>query len=67
MEIPEIYDGLVQIVDIIVYLPFELKIVVHGTRSDIDPVGACVGMKGVRIQSIVRELGNERIDIIPVF
>lgn len=64
MEIPEIYDGLVQIVDIARLPSVRTKIVVRGTRSDIDPVGACVGMKGVRIQSIVRELGNERIDII---
>ncbi len=64
MEIPEIYDGLVQIVDIARVPGVRTKIVVKGTRGDIDPVGACVGMKGVRIQSIVRELGNERIDII---
>lgn len=64
MEIPEIYDGLVQIVDIARVPGIRTKIVVKATRGDIDPVGACVGMKGVRIQSIVRELGNERIDII---
>jgi N utilization substance protein A len=64
MEIPEIYDGLVQIVDIARIPGIRTKIVVRASRGDIDPVGACVGMKGVRIQSIVRELGNERIDII---
>lgn len=64
MEIPEIYDGLVQIIDIARIPGVRTKIVVRAARGDIDPVGACVGMKGVRIQSIVRELGNERIDII---
>jgi transcription termination/antitermination protein NusA len=64
MEIPEIYDGLVQIIDIARMPGTRTKIVVRASRGDIDPVGACVGMKGVRIQSIVRELGNERIDII---
>ncbi|MDX1957440.1 MAG: transcription termination factor NusA [Leptospiraceae bacterium] len=64
MEIPEIYDRLVNVVDIARIPSVRTKIVVQASRSDIDPVGACVGMKGVRIQSIVRELGNERIDII---
>jgi len=64
MEIPEIYDGIVKIIDIARIPSIRTKIVVQATRGDIDPVGACVGMKGVRIQSIVRELGNERIDII---
>ncbi len=64
MEIPEIYDGLVTIVDIARIPSIRTKIVVDASRNDIDPVGACVGMKGVRIQSIVRELGNERIDIV---
>jgi N utilization substance protein A len=64
MEIPEIYDGLVRVVDIARIPSIRTKIVVQASRNDIDPVGACVGMKGVRIQSIVRELGNERIDII---
>lgn len=64
MEIPEIYDGLVTIVDIARIPSIRTKIVVAASRNDIDPVGACVGMKGVRIQSIVRELGNERIDIV---
>ena len=64
MEIPEIYEGLVEILNIARVPSVRTKIVVRATRSDIDPVGACVGMRGVRIQSIVRELGNERIDII---
>lgn len=64
MEIPEIYDGIVRIVNIGRIPSIRTKIVVQASRRDIDPVGACVGMKGVRIQSIVRELGSERIDII---
>lgn len=64
MEIPEIYDGLVEIVNVARQPSIRTKVVVYATRGDIDPVGACVGMKGVRIQSIVRELGNERIDIV---
>ena len=43
---------------------FRTKVAVHSTREDIDPVGACVGLKGVRIQAIVRELEGEKIDIL---
>ena len=63
-EIPEIYDGVVEIMDIVRDAGFRSKLLVRSNRSDVDPVGACVGIKGVRIQSIVRELGNERIDIV---
>lgn len=63
-EIPEIYDGVVEIMDIVRDAGFRSKLLVRSHRSDVDPVGACVGIKGVRIQSIVRELGNERIDIV---
>lgn len=64
MEIPEIYDGVVEIKDVARIPSIRTKVVVFTNKSDIDPVGACVGMKGVRIQSIVRELGNERVDIV---
>jgi len=64
MEIPEIYDGVVEIVGIARYAGYRTKILVKSNRSDVDPVGACVGVRGVRIQSVVRELGNERIDIV---
>ena len=64
MEIPEIYDGVVEILGIARAAGYRTKILVKSNRSDVDPVGACVGIKGVRIQSIVRELGNERIDIV---
>ncbi|MFH0975334.1 MAG: transcription termination factor NusA [Spirochaetota bacterium] len=64
MEIPEIYDGIVKIVSIVREAGFRTKVAVTSERDDIDAVGACVGMKGVRIQSIVRELEGEKIDII---
>ncbi len=64
MEIPEVYDGIVEIRDVARIPSFRTKVVVYTSKQDVDPVGACVGMKGVRIQAIVRELGNERIDIV---
>ncbi len=64
MEVPEIYEKIVEVKNIARDAGRRTKIVVHSDRSDVDPVGACVGLKGVRIQSIIRELGNERIDII---
>lgn len=64
MEVPEIYDGVVEIKNIARIAGTRSKVVIHSNRSDIDPVGACVGVRGVRIQAIVRELGNERIDIV---
>jgi len=65
IEIPEVYDGIVQIRAVAREAGERAKVVVSSADPNVDPVGACVGMKGVRIQSIVRELGNERIDIIP--
>ncbi len=64
MEVPEIYDNIVEIKAIGRAPGIRTKVVVASNRSDVDPVGACVGVKGVRIQAIVRELGNERIDIV---
>lgn len=64
MEVPEIYDGNIEIKAIGRAPGLRSKVVVASKRGDIDPVGACVGMRGVRIQSIVRELGNERVDIV---
>lgn len=63
-EIPEVYDGIVEILNVAREAGFRTKLLVRSNRMDVDPVGACVGIKGVRIQSIVRELQNERIDII---
>lgn len=65
MEVPEISEGLVKIKDIVREPGERTKIAVYSTNPTIDPVGACVGMKGTRVQSIVRELRGERIDIIP--
>ncbi|MES0489899.1 MAG: transcription termination factor NusA [Leptospirales bacterium] len=64
MEVPEVYDGIVTINNIGRIAGVRTKVVVSSNRSDVDPVGACVGVRGVRIQAIVRELGNERIDIV---
>lgn len=65
MEVPEIYDGTVEI-RLAVREPGErAKIAVISRDRDIDPVGACVGMKGSRVQAVIRELHGEKIDIIP--
>lgn len=63
-EVPEIYEGTVEIKGVAREPGFRAKIAVYSRDEKIDPVGACVGMKGVRVQTIVRELGNERIDIV---
>ena len=65
MEIPEIYEGLVVIKNIVREAGDRTKLTVQSNSASVDPVGACVGMKGTRVQSIVRELNGERIDIIP--
>jgi len=65
MEVPEISEGLVIIKDVVREPGERTKLAVYSTNSSVDPVGACVGMKGTRVQSIVRELKGERIDIIP--
>ncbi|MBF0456581.1 MAG: transcription termination/antitermination protein NusA [Nitrospirae bacterium] len=64
MEVPEISDGIVQIKDVVREPGERTKIAVFTKDSSIDPIGACVGMKGTRVQAIVRELRGERIDII---
>ncbi|KAA3617727.1 MAG: transcription termination factor NusA [Calditrichaeota bacterium] len=64
LEVPEIYDGIVEIKKVAREAGERSKISVESIDRRIDPVGACVGMKGVRIQSIVKELNNEKIDII---
>jgi N utilization substance protein A len=65
MEVPEIYDGTVQIRATAREAGERTKIAVESRDKDVDPVGACVGMKGMRVQSIIRELRGEKIDIIP--
>jgi len=63
-EVPEIYDGTVQIKGCAREAGERTKIAVHSRDRDVDSVGACVGMKGMRVQSIIRELRGEKIDII---
>ncbi|MBN2434822.1 MAG: transcription termination factor NusA [Spirochaetes bacterium] len=64
MEIPEVYDGIVEIKRVVRDPGMRTKVAVTSYERDIDAVGACVGMKGSRIQAIVRELEGEKIDII---
>jgi len=64
MEVPEIYDGTVQVKAIAREAGERTKIAVLSKDRDVDAVGACVGMKGMRVQSIIRELRGEKIDII---
>ncbi len=64
IEIPEIYDGIIEIKSIAREPGERAKVAVQSYDDRIDPVGACVGMKGIRIHSIVRELDNENIDVI---
>jgi len=64
-EVPEISDGTVKIRSIVREPGARTKLAVESTTSDVDPVGACVGVKGSRVQMIVRELENEKIDIVP--
>ena len=64
LEVPEIYDGIVEIKGVARKAGERSKIAVESIDRRIDAVGACVGMKGVRIQAVVRELNNEKIDII---
>lgn len=64
VEVPEVYDGLITVKKIIREPGERAKVAVESYDDRIDPVGACVGMKGSRIHGIVRELGNENIDVI---
>ena len=63
-EVPEIYDGTVQIRGAVREAGDRAKVAVHSRERDVDPVGACVGMKGTRVQAIIRELRGEKIDIV---
>lgn len=64
-EVPEVYEGVIQIVGVARDPGSRAKIAVYSNDSSIDPVGACVGMRGSRVQAVVNELQGERIDIIP--
>lgn len=65
LEVPEIYEGTIEVKAVAREPGERAKIAVHSNDARIDPVGACVGMKGSRVQAVVRELSNERIDIVP--
>lgn len=64
-EVPEINDGIVIVDKIVREAGYRTKLTVRSTDPKVDPVGACVGMRGVRVKNVVRELHNEKIDIIP--
>jgi len=63
-EVPEIADGTVEINRIVRDAGYRTKIAVSSAREEVDPVGACVGLRGVRIQNVIRELMNEKIDVL---
>jgi N utilization substance protein A len=65
MEVPEIYENIVEVRGVVREAGDRTKIAVSSKESQVDPVGACVGMKGSRVQAVVRELRGEKIDIIP--
>jgi N utilization substance protein A len=65
LEVPEIYQGVVKIIDIAREAGGRTKIAVVSNDDSIDPVGACVGLKGSRVQAVVSEMSGERIDIVP--
>lgn len=65
MEVPEIAEGIVRIMGVCREPGLRAKIAVSSSESDVDPVGACVGMKGSRVQNVVQELQGEKIDIVP--
>jgi N utilization substance protein A len=65
LEVPEIYQGIVEIKEIVREAGGRTKIAVSSRDDSVDPVGACVGLKGSRVQAVVSELSGERIDIVP--
>jgi N utilization substance protein A len=65
LEVPEIYQGLIDIKEIVREAGGRTKVAVSSRDESVDPVGACVGVKGSRVQAVVSELGGERIDIVP--
>ncbi|RAV22747.1 transcription termination factor NusA [Paenibacillus contaminans] len=64
LEVPEIFDGVVEIRSVAREAGFRSKIAVHSRNAEVDPVGSCVGQKGLRVQTIVGELKGEKIDIV---
>ena len=64
LEVPEVYDKIVEIHKIVREPGYRTKLAVYSNRDDVDPVGACVGLKGVRILAVIKELEGEKIDIL---
>jgi N utilization substance protein A len=64
LEVPEVYDKTIEIHKIVREPGYRTKLAVFSSKDDVDPVGACVGLKGVRIQAIIRELEGEKIDVL---
>lgn len=64
LEVPEVAEKIVTIHKIVREAGYRTKIAVYSTKEDVDPVGACVGLKGVRIQNVIRELEGEKIDVL---
>jgi N utilization substance protein A len=64
LEIPEVFEGVVEIRDVVRTAGYKSKVVVSSNSKEIDPVGTCVGVGGVRIRPILKELGQEKIDLI---
>jgi N utilization substance protein A len=64
LEVPEIFKGIVEIKSIAREAGYRSKVAVWSRQEGVDPVGACVGMRGIRIQNVVNELGGERIDVV---
>jgi transcription termination/antitermination protein NusA len=64
-EVPEVASGAVEVVEIAREAGVRTKLAVKATQEGVDPVGSCVGQRGIRVQEVIRELNNEKIDIIP--
>ena len=64
LEVPEVYDKTIEIHKIVREAGYRTKLAVYTNHDDVDPVGACVGLKGVRIQAVIKELEGEKIDIL---
>ncbi len=64
LEIPEVFEGLVQVKNIVRIAGYKSKIIVSSTDRNVDPVGTCIGIGGVRIKPILKEIGGEKVDII---
>jgi transcription termination/antitermination protein NusA len=64
LEVPEIFDGVVEIKSVAREAGFRSKIAVHSRNAEVDPIGACVGARGMRVQAVVNELHGEKVDIV---